>query len=126
VLAAADLPGLGGWIGLDPVDRTETGITAAGRLTAPAVVLLAPSAACNLFASGRSIARAVPGLRRLQVFDGASHCDFEDPTNKFCQVVCGDSSPQMQARIRAEAVSAALEFLPRRATPLASTAPSAD
>ena len=124
VLAAADLPGLAGWIGLDPVDRTDTGIAAAAKLTSPAVVLLAPSAGCNLFGSGRSIARAVPDLRRLQVFEGASHCDFEDPTNKFCQVVCGNSSAQMQARIRGEAVNAALEFLPRRAGPPASTAAS--
>jgi pimeloyl-ACP methyl ester carboxylesterase len=115
VLAAADLPGLGGWIGLDPVDRTDTGIAAAAKLTSPAVVLLAPPAGCNLIGSGRSIARAVPGLRRMQVFEGASHCDFEDPTNKFCQVVCGSSSPEMQARIRGETVNAALEFLPRRA-----------
>ena len=122
VLAAADLPGLAGWIGLDPVDRTDTGIAAAGRLTAPAVVFLAPSGPCNLFASGRSIARAVPGLQRMQVFDGASHCDFEDPTNTFCKVVCGSSSPQMQARIRSETVNAALGFL-RRAMPLAGSAP---
>jgi dienelactone hydrolase len=124
VLAAAELPGLAGWIGLDPVDRTDTGIAAAAKLTSPAVVFLAPSGGCNLFASGRSIARAVPGLRRLQVFDGASHCDFEDPTNKFCRVVCGESSPQMQARIRNETVSAALEFLLRRAGPAAPGAPS--
>ena len=115
VLAAAELPGLAGWIGLDPVDRTDTGIAAAARLTAPAVVLLAPPAGCNLFGSGRSIARAVPGLRRSPVIEGASHCDFEDPTNKFCQVICGSSSPEMQARVRGEVVAAALEFLPRRA-----------
>jgi pimeloyl-ACP methyl ester carboxylesterase len=115
LLAAAELPGLAGWIGLDPVDRTDTGIAAAAKLTAPAVVLLAASGGCNLFGSGRSIARAVPGLRRAPAFDSASHCDFEDPTNKFCQVICGSSSPAMQARIRGEAVAAAMEFLPRRA-----------
>jgi len=119
VLAAADLPGLAGWIGLDPVDRTDTGIEAATKLTSPAVVLLAAPSGCNLFGSGRSIARAVPGLRHLRVFEGASHCDFEDPTNKFCQVICGGSSAEMQARIRNEAVNAALEFLPRRAGPSA-------
>ena len=126
VLAAADLPGLGGWIGLDPVDRTDTAIAAAGKLTAPAVVFLAPSAPCNLFASGRSIARAVPDLRRMQVFEGASHCDFEDPTNTFCKVVCGSSSREMQARIRGETVSAALEFLSQRATPPAGAQTAAD
>jgi dienelactone hydrolase len=114
VLAAADLPGLAGWIGLDPVDRTGSGANAAARLTAPAVVLLAEPTGCNLFGSGRTIARAVPALRRAPVFRGASHCDFEGPTNKFCEVMCGEGSAALQARIRDETVNAALEFLPRR------------
>lgn len=115
VLAAAELPGLAGWIGLDPVDRTGTGAEAAAKMTAPAVVLLGAPSGCNLIGSGRVIARAVPGLRRAPVFADASHCDFEDPTNKFCQVLCGSSSAAMQERIRGEVVKAATEFLPRRA-----------
>jgi acetyl esterase/lipase len=111
VLAAAKLPDLAGWIGLDPVDRTGSGVQAASRLTAPAVVLLAEPSACNLFGSGRSIARAAPGLLRSSVLRGASHCDFEGPTNKFCQRVCGGSSSDMQLRAREETVDAALEML---------------
>jgi len=41
----------------------------------------------------------------------ASHCDFEDPTNNFCRVLCGGSSAQMQARVRSETVRATLELL---------------
>ncbi len=111
VLAAAKLPELAGWVGLDPVDRTGSGVHAASRLTAPAVVLLAEPSICNLFGSGRSIARAVPGLLRSLVLSGASHCDFEGPTNKFCQRVCGGSSSEMQARARAETVAAVVEML---------------
>jgi dienelactone hydrolase len=111
VLASAELPGLAGWIGLDPVDRTGTGVSAAERLAAPAFVLLAPSTGCNLFGSGRAIAGALPHLLRSTTVAGASHCDFEDPTNKFCQVVCGESSPQTQARIRSEVVAAATTLL---------------
>ena len=111
VLAAAKLPNLAGWIGLDPVDRTGSGVHAASRLTAPAVVLLAEPSGCNLFGSGRSIARAVPGLLRSVVLSGASHCDFEGPTNKLCQRICGGSSSEMQLRAREETVGAVVEML---------------
>jgi pimeloyl-ACP methyl ester carboxylesterase len=111
VLAAATLPGLAGWIGLDPVDRTGTGSDAAAQLDAPAIVLLGGASSCNLFGSGRAIARALPHLVRTVALKDASHCDFEDPTNNFCRVLCGKSSAQMQARIRGETVRAALELL---------------
>lgn len=111
VLAAAKLPGLAGWIGLDPVDRTGTGKQAAAELAAPAVVLLGGASSCNLFGSGRDIARALPHLVRTMAWKEASHCDFEDPTNNFCRVLCGKSSAQMQARIRYETVGATLELL---------------
>lgn len=111
VVAAAKLPGLAGWIGLDPVDRTGTGTSAASQVTSPAVLLLGGASQCNLFGSGRSIARALPRLLRSEKLKDASHCDFEEPTNKFCEVMCGASSPQMQSRIRDETVSAALEML---------------
>jgi dienelactone hydrolase len=112
VLAAAKLPKLAGWIGLDPVDRTGSGVHAASRLTMPAVVMLAEPSVCNLFGSGRSIARAVPDLLRSVILSGASHCDFEGPTNRFCERVCGGgSSFEMQSRAREETVSAAVEML---------------
>jgi hypothetical protein len=111
VLAAAKLPGLAGWIGLDPVDRTGTGADAAAQLDAPAVVLLGGASSCNLFGSGRGIAKAVPHLLRTVALKGASHCDFEDPTTNLCRVLCGKSSAQMQSRVRSETVRAALELL---------------
>jgi pimeloyl-ACP methyl ester carboxylesterase len=111
VLAAARLPGLAGWIGLDPVDRTGTGADAAAQLDAPAVVLLGGASSCNLFGSGRGIAKALPHLVRTVALKEASHCDFEDPTNNLCRVLCGTSSAQMQARVRDETVRAALELL---------------
>ena len=112
VLAAANVPGIAGWIGLDPVDRTGTGVGAAEKLTSPAVVLLAEASGCNLFGSGRRIARAVPRLVRTNVIEGATHCDFESPTNHFCRVMCGGASDQLQEVIRRETVTATLELLP--------------
>jgi dienelactone hydrolase len=111
VLAAAKLPGLAGWIGLDPVDRTGTGSEAAAQLDAPAVVLLGGASSCNLFGSGRVIAHALPHLVRTTAWKDASHCDFEDPTTNLCRVLCGKSSPQRQARIRDATVRATLELL---------------
>ena len=111
VLAAAQLPGLAGWIGLDPVDRTGTGAHAAARVTSPAVVMLAEPSLCNLVESGRAIAEALPRRWRTVEVAGASHCDFEDPTNNMCQVVCGRSSQDARTQIRAEIVTTALEFL---------------
>ena len=125
VLAAAKLPGLAGWVGLDPVDGTGTGVRAASQLSSPAIVLLADPSSCNLYGSGRSIARAVPGLLRSTILHGASHCDFEEPTNKFCKVMCGASSSRMQVHARQEVVRAAVEMLrgpadtgPRQAGPV--------
>jgi dienelactone hydrolase len=120
VLATAKLPGLAGWVGLDPVDGTGTGVHAAAQLSSPAVVLLADPSGCNLYGSGRSIARAVPTLLRSIVLGGASHCDFEGPTNKFCQRICGGSSSEMQAFAREETVRAVVELLREsRAKPMA-------
>ena len=111
VIAASNLPGLAGWIGLDPVDRTGAGTSAARKLASPAVVLLAEPSVCNLFGSGKAIAQAAPSLLRSERVRGASHCDFEGPTTKFCRAVCGRSADGMAAVVRSEAVEAALEML---------------
>ena len=125
VLAAAKLPGLAGWIGLDPVDRTGSGSEAAAKLAAPAIVLLGGASSCNLFGSGRTIAHALPNLVRTTAWKEASHCDFEDPTNNFCRVLCGNSSAQMQARIRRETVRGTLELLDMAAARLEAMRPPA-
>ena len=111
VWAASKLPGIGGWLGLDPTDRTGTGMYAASKLAAPAIVLLGDMSACNLFGSGSSLARSVPNLVRTTRVDGASHCDFESPTNRVCTMMCGGSSRAGQLATTRETVLAALELL---------------
>jgi hypothetical protein len=123
ILAASRLPGLAGWIGLDPVDRTGSGTEAAKQVMAPAVVLLGGASSCNLFGSGRNIAGALPHLLRKVGLKDASHCDFEDPTTNLCRALCGRSSTEMQRRIRDETVRATLELL---RTAAASAAPLPD
>lgn len=113
IVAASELPGLAGWIGLDPVDRTGSGARAAARMHSPAVVLLAEPSICNLLGSGRRFADAAPALLRSDQIHGASHCDFEGPTTKFCRAVCGHSSPELADLARAQAVDATLELLRR-------------
>ena len=111
VWAASKLPGIGGWLGLDPTDRTGTGMYAASKLAAPAIVLLGDMSACNLFGSGSSLAKSVPKLVRATRVDGASHCDFESPTNRVCTMMCGGSSRAGQLATQRETVLAALELL---------------
>jgi dienelactone hydrolase len=111
VLAAAKLPGLAGWIGLDPVDRTRTGARAAAKLDAPAVVLLAKPSFCNLYGSGGAIARAAPGLLRSTVVPGASHCDFEGPTDNLCRTACGRGSQATRSLVQEETIRAMAQML---------------
>jgi len=111
VLAAAELPGIAGWIGLDPVDRTGAAKDAAARVTAPVTVFYGDASNCNLFGSARGIGQAAPALAHLRKFEGASHCDFESPTNRVCTVLCGGGSTDRQREIVAETVAAAREFL---------------
>ncbi len=110
-LAATKLPGIAGWIGLDPVDRSGTGIHAASILEAPAIVLFGNASACNLAGSARTFAQSVRRLVRAKKFDGASHCDFEGPTDGFCQRLCGRATDSLTLAIRSETVLAALELL---------------
>ena len=111
LLAAAQLPRLAGWIGLDPVDRTGSGARAAAQVRSPAIVMLAEPSMCNLLTSGRSIAEALPGRWRTVDVTDASHCDFEDPTNNLCQAMCGRSSDAAREEIRNEVVVTTRELL---------------
>lgn len=111
VLAASKMPGIAGWIGLDPVDRMGTGIYAASSLEVPAIVLFGDASACNLAGSARTFARSLPRLVRAKKFEGASHCDFEGPTDSFCQRLCGRAKEATTLAIRAETVLATLELL---------------
>jgi dienelactone hydrolase len=107
LLATDRVPRLALWIGLDPVDTLGLAEETARRLHAPAVVLRAPSGACNVGGSARRIAAWLPNRRAEVRIDGASHCDFEDTTNWRCESVCGPADPVRQSRIVEEAVRAA-------------------
>jgi dienelactone hydrolase len=116
-LLAADTPGVVGFVGLDPFDRTmpgETerlGLAAAGRLQTEALLLRAPPSNCNAEAVAASWATALPALWSAELITGASHCDFESPTDWMCRLACGDTDPARQERVRQELLNAATRWM---------------
>lgn len=111
-ILAADSPGVVAYVGLDPFDRPGgVGLEAAGRLQVPVWLLRGPSARCNAYAIAGPWVEALPNLVLDRVLSEASHCDFEDPTDRLCEFVCGRVDPVRQAVVQAfllEAVRGAL------------------
>ncbi|WP_295636811.1 alpha/beta fold hydrolase [uncultured Methylibium sp.] len=117
-LLAADTPGVVGFVGLDPFDRTmagETdrlGLAAAGRLRTEALLLRAPPSRCNADSVAAPWGAALPALWRDELIVGASHCDFESPTDWMCRLACGDADPVRQQRVRQGLLDAAGRWMP--------------
>ena len=117
-LLAADTPGVVGFVGLDPFDRTLSGeagllgLAAAGRLRTEALLLRAPPSRCNADAAAAPWAGALPALWRDDLIAGASHCDFESPSDWMCRLACGDTDPARQQRVRQALMEAAARWMP--------------
>jgi dienelactone hydrolase len=116
-LLAADTPGVVGFVGLDPFDRSvpgeaeRLGLAAAGRLRTEALLLRAPPSSCNAEAVAASWGTALPALWRDELIAGASHCDFESPTDWMCRLACGDTDPTRQQQVRQELLDAAARWM---------------
>jgi len=116
-LLAADTPGVVGYVGLDPFDRTmpdETerlGLAAAGRLRVEALLLRAPPSRCNAEAVAAPWGSVLPALWRDELIADASHCDFESPTDWMCRLACGDTDPARQQRVRQGLLDAAARWM---------------
>jgi pimeloyl-ACP methyl ester carboxylesterase len=101
-ILAADCPGVIGYVGLDPFDRPGgVGREAARRLQIPAWLLRGPSSRCNAYAIAEPWVEALPNLVVDRVLPEASHCDFEDPTDRLCEFVCGRADAARQAAVQA-------------------------
>jgi dienelactone hydrolase len=117
-LLAAEVPGVVGYVGLDPFDRVmpgeaeRLGLAAAGRLRTEALLLRAPPSRCNAEAVAAPWATALPVLWRDELIAGASHCDFESPSDWMCRLACGDTDPARQQRVRKGLLDAAARWLP--------------
>jgi dienelactone hydrolase len=117
-LLAATTPGVVGYIGLDPFDRTlpddggALGRAAAPGVTTEALLLRAPPSRCNADAVAAPWATLLPMLVSDEVLAGASHCDFESPTDWVCRLACGAPDPARQQRVREVLLEAARRWLP--------------
>ena len=116
-LLAADTPGVVGFVGLDPFDRTmphdaeRLGLAAAGRLRTETMLLRAPSSRCNAEAVAAPWGTALPALWRDELIADASHCDFESPTDWICRLACSDTDPARQQRVRQGLLDAASRWM---------------
>lgn len=116
-LLAAHTPGVVGYVGLDPFDRTlpdeaeRLGLTAATRLRTEALLLRAPPSRCNAAAVAAPWAGALPALWRDELIAGASHCDFESPTDWMCRLACGNTDPARQQQVRQGLLEAAARWM---------------
>ena len=116
-LLAADTPGVVGFVGLDPFDRVlsneteRAGITASRRLTTEALILRAPASSCNAKAVAAPWGSEMKALWRDELIAGASHCDFEAPTDWKCRWACGDTDPARQLQVRQGILDAAARWL---------------
>jgi dienelactone hydrolase len=116
-LLAADTPGIVGYVGLDPFDRVlpneteRAGIAASRRLTTAALILRAPASSCNAKAVAAPWGSELKALWRDELIAGASHCDFEAPSDWKCRLACGDTDPARQLQVRQGILDAAARWL---------------
>jgi dienelactone hydrolase len=112
LVAGQQDPNALGVVALDPVDHDGLGVRMAKRLARPLIGIIGEPSACN--ANGNASAM-LAASRRGQVVrvPGASHCDFEDPGDGLCEVVCGRASGNIAVRraIIDAAVAAVLQLL---------------
>ena len=113
-LVAARLdPNALGVVALDLVDTRAIGVGMARALDKPLIGLAGAPAACNARNNGRAVF-AVSPQGRLMAIPGASHCDFESPTDSLCEAVCSgvnDGSPLRRRAIIAASVAAVSDLL---------------
>jgi len=99
LLSAADNPGPGIWVGLDPVDHGGVGAKAAHLVKCHAVVLTAEPSACNGHGNARSIIAALPLCEHFSIAK-AVHVDAEWPTDLMAEAICGRSTDERRREFR--------------------------
>ena len=115
VIAAVDLPGIAGFVALDAFDRPSgIGITAARRLAVPATAIRAPAAGCNAYGIAAPWGTAFPKPDGDLFIEGATHCDFESPTDGVCRLFCFGSDDGKRRQVEEALRAAVLRRLPLR------------
>ncbi len=117
-LLAAASPGVVGYVGLDAFDRPGgVGLDAARTLRTPALLLRGPSSFCNAYDIAAPWSAVLPALVEERTIAGASHCDFEAPTDRWCTLLCGATDPARQKAVRDALQAAVVRFLPAAPAP---------
>jgi len=89
-----------GVLTLDLVDHAGLGVGMVRALDRPLIGLAGEPAACNAQGNGLRVFALARGARVTRI-PGASHCDFEAPTDWLCESVCSGVDPESPARRRA-------------------------
>lgn len=117
-LLAADTPGVVGFVGLDAFDQSlpnaseNLGLAAASRLATETLLMRAPASRCNAQSASAPWRSQLKALWRDELIAGASHCDFEAPTDWMCRLACGETDASRQALVRQGLLDAAARWLP--------------
>ncbi|MEY6431753.1 alpha/beta hydrolase [Thioalkalicoccus limnaeus] len=97
LVAGRQDPRTRGIVALDLVDRDGLGFAVASDLEPPVVGLFGDPSPCNAENNGLAVLESHPGAR-VQRIPGASHCDFETPSDWLCRLVCGKDVGSGQRR----------------------------
>ena len=112
LLAAADTSDVVGVLVLDLVDQAGMGLSAVQNLAVPVVGLFGDASSCNANLNGVGVIEAAARGQIIRI-PGATHCDFESPSDGLCRLVCEpperEDSPgtDLRASIIEQAVLAA-------------------
>lgn len=102
-----------GVLALDLVDRDGLGVGMARGLDPPLIGLHGEPGRCNADNNGLAVFAAAP-RSRVAPIPGATHCDFESPTDWLCEALCpaGDSrSMERRREVVARSVAAVEDLL---------------
>lgn len=80
-------------LGLDLTDGDDLALDAAPSLAVPLHGLVGEPGMCNSDGNGVDVYLAAAGSHAVRVTE-ADHCDFEDPTDWMCTLLCEESNSQ--------------------------------
>lgn len=80
-------------LGLDLTDGDDLAFDAAPSLTVPLHGLVGEAGMCNSDGNGVGVYQAAAGSHAVRVTE-ADHCDFEDPTDWMCTMLCEEANSQ--------------------------------
>jgi dienelactone hydrolase len=96
-----------GVVALDLVDRDGIGIAAATGLGRPLIGLVGEPSSCNAANNGLAVYAAAADAEVIRI-QGASHCDFEAPTDALCRAVCEPRERTEATPLRARIIDLAV------------------